>query len=63
MQPDLPFQRNRLTHLIPQNFGMFKLGKITFGLCQTNIVFRIIVCKANRKADILTTRLKIKDIL
>lgn len=40
---------------LPQTFGMFELGKITFGLGQTSIVFQTTVCKANSKADTLIT--------
>lgn len=39
------------------------MSKITFGLGQTNIVFQTTVCKAERKADILTFGLKIKHSL
>lgn len=45
---------------MPQNFGMFELGKITFGVGQNNILFQTIVCKASSKADILSIGLKIK---
>lgn len=45
---------------MPQNFGMFELGKITFGVGQNNILFQTIVCKASSKADILSVGLKIK---
>lgn len=54
MESQMPSQRNCLAHLTPQIFGMFELGKITFGLDQTNIVFQTSVCKANSKTNILT---------
>lgn len=50
-----------LAYLTPQTFGTFKLINKTFGLGQSNIAFQSTI--SNRKADILTTRLKIKDIL
>lgn len=56
MQSELPSQRNCLARLTPQTFGMFKLGKRTSRLGQSNIVSQRSTCKANRKADILTTR-------
>ena len=62
MESKLPFQ-NFLACLIPQTFGMFKLGKITFGLGQSSTVCQTTVCKDNRKTDNLTTGLNIKDIL
>ena len=39
MESGLPVQRNCLVHPNPQILEIFKLGKITFGLGQTNIVF------------------------
>lgn len=48
--------RSCLARLTPQNFGMSDLGKITYKLSQTNILFQTTVCKADRKADLLTTR-------
>lgn len=39
-----------------QNFGMFDLGKITFGLSQANIIFQTTICKSSWKADILAIR-------
>ena len=55
MQPEQPFQRNYPTHLAPETFVIFELGQ-TFGHSQTNTVIQRAVCKANRKADILTTK-------
>lgn len=57
------FPEELLACLILQNFGMFELGKITFRLGQSKNEFKTTVCKSNKKADILTTGLKIKDIL
>lgn len=37
------------------SFRIFELGKITFELGQCNAAFQRGVCRANRKADILTT--------
>lgn len=45
------------------NLWNVQLGKITFGLDQSKIVFKTTVFKGKRKANLLTTRLKIKDIL
>lgn len=50
-------------HPTSQMFWIFKLGKMTFGLGQTNIELQTAVCQANRKANILTTGRRIKDIL
>lgn len=63
MELELPSQRNCRARLTPQTFGMFNLGKRTSRRGQSNIVSQRSACKANRKADILTTKLKIKDIL
>lgn len=60
---EMPSQRNCLASPTPQTFGMFERGKIIFGLGQSNSVFQTTICKANWKACILTTRLKIKGIL
>lgn len=49
-----------LACLTPQNFEVFKLGKITFGLGQSNIALRTVVWNTNRKASILMTRRKLK---
>lgn len=35
---------------------MFELRKIAFGPDQISIVLQTTICKANKKADILTTR-------
>lgn len=37
---------------------MFELGKVTFGLSQTNIVFQTNACTPNRKAALLTPKTK-----
>ena len=50
------FQRNCTAHHTPWIFGMFKLGKIAFGLRQSSIVFPTTVFKANRKSDLLITK-------
>lgn len=63
MESELPLQRNLPVHPTSQMFWIFNLGKITFGLGQTNIVLQTAVCQAKRKANILTTRRRIKDIL
>lgn len=39
-----------------QTFGIFDLGKITFGLSQANIIFQTTICTSTRKADILAIR-------
>lgn len=46
----------------PQAVGMLKQGKLTFALGLNSIVFKITICIANRKAHIMTMKLKIKDI-
>lgn len=50
-------QKNCLARLASRLFEMFHLSKITFGLGQTNIIFQATICKVDKKADILTTRL------
>lgn len=49
-----------LACLTPKNFEVFKLGKITFGLGQSNTALRTVVWNRNRKGDILMARLKLK---
>ena len=53
MELELPAQRKCFAGLNPQTFGMFELGKITFGLSQTSIIFQTTICKVKRKADIV----------
>ena len=55
--------RNCLACVTPQTLGMFELNKINFGLVQSNTVFQTTVYNLNRKADTLSTPLKIKEIL
>lgn len=40
------------------SFRISELGKIAFELGRSNVAFQTAICRANRKADILTTRLK-----
>lgn len=56
MELEPPSQRDSLACRTPQTFGMFELGKITFGLGQSSIIFQTTACKADRKADNLTMR-------
>lgn len=56
-KPELPSQRNHLTCVTTQNSAMFELSIIIFGVGQSNILFQTIVCKAVRKADMLSTGL------
>ena len=61
MESALPAQGTCLAGLCPQTFGMFTLSKVTFGLGLRQ--HRILNTCLNRKADVLATGLKIKDIL
>lgn len=67
--PELPWHRNRLARcFMPQTFGMFKQGKISFGLGLRQPVSQTSVCKGNKTADsmttgLMTTGLKIKNML
>lgn len=53
MELELPPRKNCLAHLSSRIFEMFKKGKITFGLGQSNTIFQTTACKANRKVYIL----------
>lgn len=64
---ELLCQRNCLTCLIHQIFGILKQGKITFGLVVNNIVSQRTVCQDNKQSviltcELMTTGLKIKSI-
>ena len=70
MEGELPSRRTCLGHPVPQTFGMLTQGKIAVGLRLTSLVpCKRTVCKNNTKAVIMTTglimttRLKIKDIV
>lgn len=64
MELELPSQRNRLACLRPHTCGMFKRDKITFGLgLIAALDLRQVFLKDNRKADIITTVLNIKNTL
>lgn len=63
MKSELPLQKNCPVYPTSQIFWIFKLGKMTFGLGQTNNVLQTAICQVNKKANILTTGLRIKDIL
>lgn len=60
MELELPSQGTAL-HIWLQAFGMLKLGKVTFGLGLKQC--RIPNNCLDKKADIMITKLKIKDIL
>lgn len=51
MESKLPSQRTALLVLTPQTVGMFEMGKITWGLGQSSLIFQTTVCKANNKKN------------
>ena len=62
MELELPPQRDCLECLTPQTLELLKLGKIALGWGYSRIIFQTTICK-DRKTDIMTTVLKIKNIL
>ena len=63
MESELPTWEKRPARPTPPAFGMLETGQVTPELGQTNMEFHTTVCKGNRKADVLTAGLKVKDIL